>query len=110
MKLVEFLLPLLCVLSIVILRIFTLSLLQHQVTERQPGNKKNKTIGIQKLPKIKHKEFLSSRFYNIETTENFSVTSVVSYLPLSSDIDIANYTILPYSLYEIIYSVLAQGF
>jgi len=77
MKLVEFLLPPLCVLSIVILRILTLSLLQHQVTQRQPGNKKNKTIGIQELPKIKHKEFLSSRFYNIETTEFYSVLSVV---------------------------------
>jgi hypothetical protein len=62
-------------------------LLHYHVPARPSGNKKNKTIGIQELPKIKHKEFLSSRFYNIETTENFSVTSVVPYLPLFSDID-----------------------
>jgi len=57
-SLIEFLLPPLCVLSIVILCILTPPLLHYQVTERLPGNKKNKTFRIQELPKIKNGKFL----------------------------------------------------
>ena len=59
-KLPDFLLPPLCVLSIVILRILSSPLLHYQVPERPPGNKKNETFRIKELPRIQDKKFLIS--------------------------------------------------
>jgi|GEM_PF-1562516 len=49
------------------------------------GKQKNEPFGIQDFPRIKKiLKFLRPEVYNIETTENFSVCSVVPFLPLFS--------------------------